>query len=181
VLVRPHPVHLKQWATVDLAEFPNVSRWSGPETMNADQGLYDSLSHADAVIGLNTSAMIEAGIVGKPVHAIVTEEFAGGQEQTIHFEYLRAANGGLVHEARSLDDHVRQLAAAVHAGAAGGDRQRQFIERFVRPRGIDRPVTPIVVDEIERIVQTTRRRVVRSPLWHHPARWAVRQAFGQRH
>ena len=46
----------------------------------ADPALYDSLYHAAAVVGLNTSAMIEAGILGKSVFTIQTQEFAGGQE-----------------------------------------------------------------------------------------------------
>ena len=79
VLVRPHPAHLKQWKGVDLSGFPNVALWHEKETMNADQGLYDSLHHSGAVVGLNTSAMIEAGIVDKPVLTHRDREFAGGQ------------------------------------------------------------------------------------------------------
>jgi hypothetical protein len=63
VLVRPHPAHLKPWKDASLAGFPNVALWHDKETMNADQGLYDSLHHSNAVVGLNTSAMIEAGIL----------------------------------------------------------------------------------------------------------------------
>ena len=175
VLVRPHPAHPKPWAGVDLSEFPNVARWSAHQTMNADQGLYDSLFHSSAVIGLNTSAMIEAGIVGRPVHTIVTDEFGGGQEETIHFGYLRAANGGLLHEARSLEEHVSQLAAAVRGDGAGGDREQRFVERFVRPRGLDMPVTPIMVEEIERMGQIVTRPRHATPLWHHPVRWGLRR------
>jgi hypothetical protein len=178
ILVRPHPAHLKQWANVDLAEFPNVARWSRHETMNADQGLYDSLHHASAVIGLNTSAMIEAGILGKPVHAIVSPEFAGGQEQTIHFGYLRAANGGVLHEAYSLDEHVQQIAMALREGDRTGERERRFVERFVRPHGIDRPVTPIMVEEIERLGQIVKHARTWTPPWHYPVRWALRKALG---
>jgi hypothetical protein len=99
------------------------------------RGLYDSLFHSNAVVGLNTSAMIEAGILGKPVHTVVTEEFAGGQEETIHFGYLRASSGGLSHEARGLDEHVTQLTAALRDEASATAQTRRFIERFVRPRG----------------------------------------------
>lgn len=176
VLVRPHPAHLKQWASIDFSEFSNVARWSARQTMNADQGLYDSLFHARAVIGLNTSAMIEAGIVGKPVHSIVTDEFAGGQEQTIHFGYLRAANGGLLHEARTLDEHVGQLGHAVATSESGHEQERRFVERFVRPHGLDVPVTPIMVEEIERIGQIAKRPQSRTPFWHYPARWGLRRA-----
>ena len=172
ILVRPHPAHLDQWANVDLSKFPNVVRWSDHQTMNADQGLYDSLFHSNAVVGLNTSAMLEAGILGKPVHTIVSEEFSGGQGEAIHFGYLRAANGGLLHEARDLDEHVAQLAAALGSTEAG-DQARRFVERFMRPRGLDVPVTPLMADEIERAAQIAKTPRCRTPLWHRPLRWAL--------
>ena len=66
ILVRPHPANQDEWATADLSDLPSVALWSQQSTMNADQGLYDSLYHAVAVVGLNTSAMIEAAIVETP-------------------------------------------------------------------------------------------------------------------
>ena len=113
--------------------------------MNADQGLYDSLHHCGAVVGLNTSAMIEAGILDKPVLRIVTEEFAGGQEQTLHFDYLRAANGGLLARGAELRRARASSCAAALAARRRDGRYARFVERFVRPRGIDMPVTPIMV------------------------------------
>jgi hypothetical protein len=140
MLVRSHPAHQKLWAKADLAE-ANVAVWAAKETMNADQGLYDSLSHCAAVVGLNTSAMLEAGILGKPVFTVIADEFAGGQSQTLHCNYLRASNGGLLHEAPTLDEHLEQLSCAL-AGAAASEQAARFVERFVRPRGRTMPVAP---------------------------------------
>jgi hypothetical protein len=178
ILVRPHPAHLKPWDGVTLSEFPNAVRWFSHETLNADQGLYDSLFHSNAVVGLNTSAMIEAGILGKPVHTILAKEFAGGQEQTLHFGYLRASHGGLLHEAGCLDEHVRQLASAIQA-CPEGTQERRFVERFVRPHGIDRPVTPLMVEEIERMGEIIKRPQRGTPLWHRPVRWGLLTAFNR--
>lgn len=172
VLVRPHPAHLKQWKDVKLSGFSDVALWHEKETMNADQGLYDSLHHSSAVVGLNTSAMIEAGILDKPVLSLVMEEFAGGQEDTLHFHYLRAANGGLLEEAHGFEEHVAQLAAALRASGKD-DRIREFVERFVRPRGIQTPVTPIMADEIERAARL-RKRPRRPAPWHYLARGIMR-------
>jgi len=179
VLVRPHPAHLKQWKGVALPGCPNVALWSEKAAMNADQGLYDSLHHCAAAVGLNTSAMIEAGIVGRPVHAIVVEEFAGGQAQTLHFEYLRARNGGLVHEARDLAEHVQQLGATLQTDAAGREQGQRFVEHFVRPRGRDVTVTPLMVEEIERAARI-EKRPRRTPLWHYAARAGIRATLGLR-
>jgi hypothetical protein len=179
ILVRPHPAHLKPWKGVSLGS-GNVALWTGKETMNADQGLFDSLAHARAVVGLNTSAMIEAGILGKPVHTLVLEEFAGGQEETVHFGYLRAENGGLLHEATTLEGHVAQLAASFDAGEAARERDRRFVARFVRPRGLDLAVTPIVAAEITRVAGIDKRRAWPAP-WHLLLRWTMRAALALRH
>lgn len=175
VVVRPHPAHLKQWKNADLSGFSNAALWDEKETMNADQSLYDSIHHSNAVVGLNTSAMIEAGILDKPVLTLVMEEFAGGQEGTLHFHYLRAASGGLLHEAHGFQEHEKQLAAALRADGAG-DLSRRFVERFVRPRGLHTPVTPIMVEEIERAARISKRPRGAAP-WHYVARGGMRAAF----
>ena len=179
ILVRPHPAHLRQWRGARLPAVANVACWRDKETMNADQGLYDSLFHADAVVGLNTSAMIEAGILGKPVHTILSAEFAGGQQQTLHFHYLRASHGGLVHDARGVDDHLRTLAQGLAAGAADAARCRAFVQRFVRPRGLGMPAAPIVVEEIERTAGLAKRPQA-QPAWSHAAAHLVRVALASR-
>jgi hypothetical protein len=179
ILVRPHPANMDAWAGVRLDDIGNAAVWSEPPKVQADPALYDSLAHAAAVVGLNTSAMIEAGIVGKSVYTIETKEFEGGQEQTLHFHYLLVRNGGLVEVAADLDEHVRQLAEALRHPDAGRARSRAFVEAFVRPRGIDRPVAPIMADEIERAA-TMRKRQRRPPLWYRPARALLLAALKRR-
>jgi hypothetical protein len=117
---------------------------------NADQVLYDTVFHSAAVVGLNTSAEIEAAIVGRPVFTIIDPE-AGGQSGTLHFHYLLQANGGHVRLAETFDDHRRQLEGAL-AGAVDRGAIDSFIETFVRPRGRERPVSPLVADAIESLV-----------------------------
>lgn len=178
ILVRPHPANARQWKDVDLSGYAGVALWSDKETMNSDQGLYDSLFHASVCVGLNTSAMIEAGIVEKPVLTLVSEEFAGGQEETLHFHYLRASNGGLLTEARTLEEHLTQLASAVQRGAAS-PQIRRFVKRFVRPRGIDTEVAPIMADEIERAAGLVKRARSAGP-GRYAVQWALRAALAVR-
>ena len=165
VLIRPHPAHPEPWDAVAFSDIPNVAVWREPPKVQADPNLYDSLHHAAAVVGLNTSAMIEAGILGKSVYTIETPEFAGGQTQTLHFHYLLARNGGLVEVAADLTEHLRQLAEGAAHPEPGESRSRRFIEWFVRPRGIDQRVAPIVVAEIERLA-ALRKRPRRRPVSH---------------
>jgi hypothetical protein len=172
VVVRPHPAHEEQWQGVDFSDLRGTALWSHKATMQADQGLYDSLHHSAAVVGLNTSAMIEAAIVGRPVYTVAAPEFTGGQTGTLHFHYLLTENGGPVTLAGSFDEHLAQLAAALDGGADVRERCRRFVQMFVRPRGLERPAAPVMVEEIERTAAIRKRRR-RTPPWHYPLRWAL--------
>jgi FkbM family methyltransferase len=120
------------------------------ETPHEDpSGLYESLAHSDAVVALNTTAELEAGIVGRPVFTIrpdTTED--DGQQATLHFHYLTREHGGFVWAASGLAEHVQQLENALTAGADPAVI-RSFIESFLRPHGLDRPVVPLLVDALE--------------------------------
>jgi FkbM family methyltransferase len=111
------------------------------------RGLYECLEHCDAVVGLNTSAELEAAIVGRPVFTVVADE-ADGQASTLHFHYLIEAEGGVVRVAHALDEHTRQLALEL---AAPRDRTvfRAFAAGFLRPRGVDHAVSPLLAEAIE--------------------------------
>jgi hypothetical protein len=155
VLVRPHPQNARQWEGVELtAEFPDVACWPkagvNPIGGQARADYFDSMYHAEAVVGVNTSGMIESGIVGRPVYTIDAKEFASTQEGTLHFQHLKNVEGGLLHMAPDLAAHVEQLATLLTGQGDERARARSFIQGFVRPHGLDVPATPRVVDEIER-------------------------------
>ena len=156
LLVRPHPQNAKQWRGIDLAnEFPNAAFWPrtgvNPIGGSARAEYFDSIYHAEAVVGVNTSAMIEAGIIGRPVYSVKAEEFADTQEGTLHFQHLKNAGGGLLYLAADLDEHVAQLAGLLADRGVARERARQFMQAFIRPHGLDIPATPLVVTEIERL------------------------------
>ena len=112
-------------------------------------GLFESLTHSIAVVGLNTTAELEAGIVGRPVFSIAPGARDENQQPTLHFHYLTRERGGFVSVAAGLDEHVAQLGAAL-AGGVDAASIRGFIESFLRPRGILRPVSPLLAEALER-------------------------------
>jgi hypothetical protein len=107
------------------------------------------LAEADAVVALNTSAELEAAVVGRPVLTFRAGAGAPGQEGSMHFRYLLEDAGGFVIDAGDLDEHVRAL-SRVLGGDFDAGRQRAFVERFLRPAGLDRRVSPIVASVILR-------------------------------
>ena len=151
VLVRPHPARLDEWQNTDLTDFRNVAFWgSHPVDDEAKDDYFDSLHHSAAVVGLNTSAFLEAGLVGRPVYTILLPEIStANQEGTIHFHYLLNVNGGLLHASRSMDEHLSQLADAIASPMARSEKSQRFTNAFVRPFGIDEPATPRFADAIE--------------------------------
>jgi hypothetical protein len=131
---------------------------------------FDSMFHGAITVGLNTSAQIEAGIVGRPVHTILLPEFFENQEGTLHFHYL--LNQGLLKVARDMPTHVAQLGESLAASDAAVHHNRAFVERFVRPRGLGVPATPIFADHVEALA-TLPHRPQRVPAWVPLLRWAL--------
>lgn len=167
LVVRPHPdlpVSDKKWLGPE-----DAFRWSDdggptlfkrrmfghPSTVmiySDDRGasLYESIRHSHAVVALNTSAEIEAGILGRPVFTILAdEESADGQQSTLHFKYLLKEDGGFVSVSSSLDEHVRELSAVLASPPSEADIQRRVAE-FIRPAGWDRPASDVLIDAVER-------------------------------
>jgi len=151
VLVRPHPANAEQWRAFD-SDLDNVAIWppigTTPNDPDFRRDFFDSLYHCAAVVGINTSAQIEAAIVGRPVLTIRAPEFAHAQEGTLHFQHLVGADAGFVHEARSLAEHVEQLRAVLSDASSAAERNRRFVASFIRPRGIDLPAVTAFVDAI---------------------------------
>ena len=169
ILVRPHPYNCHAWERADLSEFDAVAiyprRGYNPvdEANRAD--FFDSLYHSAAIVGINTSAMIEAAIVGRPVFSIAAAEFAGTQEGTLHFHHLLPENGGCVRIAGSIEEHVRQLGDRLRDAAAAHAETQRFVASFIRPRGMEQPATPFVADAIEGTARLGRRQPASTPAW----------------
>jgi hypothetical protein len=154
LLVRPHPRQkLDVWGQLDMTAFGNAVVWptsgSNPVDPASRNGYFDSLYHAAACVGINTSAQIEASIVGRPLHGLRVPEYSATQEGTLHFRYLLAENGGPVRFTESFDAHVAAVAETLADPTREQCRLRAFVESFVRPNGIDRPATPQVVAAVE--------------------------------
>jgi hypothetical protein len=154
VLVRPPPRRLEQWEAVSFDGMPGVAVWPPHDVpMPVDEesraDFFDSIHWSAAVVGINTTAMIEAAVVGRPVHTVLVPEFHESQRGTHHFNYLLEIGGGVVETADSLEEHRERLAAAIAGEDGGAERRAAFLEAFVRPHGADRPALPYVVDAIE--------------------------------
>lgn len=148
ILLRPHPKFAKGWeecfrgeprVAVCLSQAPTV------KALNNDKDLFHCLAHSRIVVGANTSAELEAGIVGKAVFTVKDSELATGQEGTIHFGYLA---GSLATIADTLEEHLAQLSAELR-GPENLRRNDEFLTMFLRPGGLQRPARLVTADALE--------------------------------
>lgn len=176
ILIRPHPYNATHWSDADVSDMPEVAiypRKANPVNEQDRQVYFDSLYHSGAVVGVNTTAMIEAAIVGRTVHTITGDDFKETQGGTLHFRYLLSENGGFLRIAEDLAAHTRQLAETLRTPEIGRQACERFVNAFIRPHGIDRPSTPSLVDGLERLARSPRPQPAVLPLYLYPARFAM--------
>ena len=156
VIVRPHPQNVVFWREHDVDDRDRVVVWPREGAAPTDErrkcDYYDSIHHASAVIGINTSAQVEAAIVGRPVFTIVDDQFRETQEGTLHFAHLAGSSGdGMLVVARGWEQHLEQLARALAAPEAHRKRLTGFVESFARPYGLGVASAPKFADAVERV------------------------------
>ena len=174
ILVRPHPQNAEQWTDATVSRFGNVAVYprggANPVDSDARAEYFDSMHHSAAVVGVNTSGLIESGIVGRMVYTVLDAEFASTQEGTLHFRHLQRVNGGLLHVAQSMAEHYAQLTEVLTGQTTFDDKARRFVETFIRPGGVDVPAAQIFADVIEAEGRLAPPAPVRSsalvPAWH---------------
>ena len=150
VVVRPHPGGggdvWKTWTPPPDAQL-SIELPGSSERLTLAQ----SLLRADAVVALSTTAEIEAAIAGRPVVTFRAGPEAPAQEGALHFHYLLEQRGGFVIDSPDLESHAANLARVLH-GDYDPEALRGFVERFVRPAGLERPVAPIVASAVLELV-----------------------------
>lgn len=181
VVIRPHPKREDQWDDVELSQWGtnlvvHPKRGHLPNDQSSKQVFFDSLFHADVVIGLNTSAMIEAGIIGRPVMTVLEKVYHGGQEGMQHFQYLLRVGGGLLVQTRIWRKHVAQLRDLLDDPERARARARKFTRTFVRPRGLDQTVAPLFADIVLEVAgmppaRKRRRGILDRMITSYVARW----------
>jgi hypothetical protein len=146
ILVRPHPKAVAVWKRQDPSALAaaNVSIWplsdGGASDALGKSQYFDSLFHCSAIVGLNTTAFVEAAILNKPVLTILDDKYGGTQEGTIHFHMLTNEDkGALLFVAKDFKQHADQVAGILRDPEAAALRCQKFVQHFIRPRGMSKP------------------------------------------
>ena len=122
-----------------------------PITDEQRNDFFDTIYHAGAIVGLNTSAQIEAAIIGRPVLVLIDPDVPTARQGTfgtLHFRYLSDPEHGIAKVAETAEAHLAQLSEALRQPMK--ERGQKFIGEFVRPKGLNQPAAPFLADAIER-------------------------------
>ncbi len=158
ILIRPHPERIKEWANASVDGFENVVVHGGtPIDRESKADYFDALAHSSAVVGLCTSAFIEAAIVGRPVLTLLLPEYRMHQDGMAHFRYLLTVEGGLLHAAPGMQAHLDDLSNVLAQSRGREARNRRFLTAFVRPQGLDVAATPAFIAAVEQLARMPRR------------------------
>jgi hypothetical protein len=131
IYVRPHPGNQAIWEHWPNKPAPGVAVWD--HQGNDVRGIIDSVGNSAAIVGINTTAMLEAAALRKPVFTVLDENLSGGQVERIHFHYLTTTAGGLVTIANGLDEHVRQLETLLDGDRRFIRKSKRFANAFLSP------------------------------------------------
>jgi hypothetical protein len=155
VMIRPHPQFAKHWETADLSKFENVVVYprSGaiPFGGDAQTDYFHAIHHSVGIVGINTSAMVEAAIINRPVMTIEEPRFAHTQEGTLHYRHL--LQFGFLLRTDSIEANIDLLSRYVRcdeeATRISVEGNTRFVEGYLRPLGADRPAAPVWADVVE--------------------------------
>lgn len=151
ILVRPHPSN--PGFVEHLREVPGVyflPAWAGfPFTEMRQREMASSIAHSLLTVGINTSAIIEAIILGKPCLSIRTDRYSDTHTESAHFGHL--LEHGVVEMADSVSDCVRLIGDHLKGTDTSRLQREAFVRGFVWPHGLDRTAASIACRAIHKL------------------------------
>ncbi|MGD9057372.1 MAG: hypothetical protein PVJ41_10085 [Desulfobacterales bacterium] len=148
ILVRPHPLNAAIWQGIEdelITVWPQNAFWV--DTPEAKQDYYHSIYHSRAVIGVNTSAIIEAAICDRPCVTILDAEYNFKQNGHGHFGHLISAD--FMEITHSFAESATVIAAVLAGKDSKKEQRLRFVSNFIRPQGLDRSASEIMAKAIE--------------------------------
>ncbi len=148
IMVRPYPMNASIWQNFKA---DNVVVWppegESPDILPAMQNYYHSMFYSRAVVGVNTTAMIEAAVVDKPCVTIMTERYQATQTGRGHFHHLLKADFlEIAHGFSESAGIIQRILSGEDVKAAN---RRRFVSEFVRPWGLDKPAGSLFARAVE--------------------------------
>ncbi len=152
ILVRPHPANAEIYKVInetDVRVWPEGGAL--PETRQDFADMRNSFFHAKAVLGINTSGMIDAVLADLPTFSVRLSRYAQTQSNSKHFKYLEQA------DALYLCDDIDQFWTDLANVSGGHDpkaaQRREFARLFARPQGLERSAGDVIAEQALKLIQ----------------------------
>ena len=147
IVVRCHPANnldSKDLAKSNVIVYPEVAVL--PELDEHNELFKTMCEHADAVIGINTTAMVDAIILDKPVFSPEIEKYKFSQIRTEHYKRMKAS--GAIHASKELEGLVNLLSDFFKKPKSNSLNRKKFVENYVRPKGMHNVAGHVVAEEV---------------------------------
>jgi len=164
LLVRPHPANTRMYESLSSEGFVVwPKQGSLPESEESQIDFFNSLVHCEAAVGINTSGMVDAVIVDRPVLTVLTKTYEKTQAMAEHFQLL--INSNVLGVSRSPSECIDLLAGLMHGlKDPQKEARRRFVEKYIRPLGIDVPAGLIAAAAIEELAKGTPAEAIPATL-----------------
>ncbi|HEX2461619.1 MAG TPA: hypothetical protein VHJ58_15855, partial [Vicinamibacterales bacterium] len=105
-----------------------------PDTADAIAEFRDILHHAVAVIGINTTGMLDAVLCDRPCIALAVKKYRQTQAHTPHFQRMQESKALLT--AGSVRVAVEMLGRIIAGDQQSASARQRFAATYARPRGL---------------------------------------------
>jgi len=155
IIVRPHPRYYQKYEKIVLRDVHIVPQgkfaWNQKEF---SQIFYDTIYHSAAIVGVNTSAMLDVIVIDRPVISILEKQHDHTQADTYHFPEL--IKSGAIY-LKKLDEIEGTLIDIFDERNGLQEKRKQFVADHLMPRGLGISVGEIIADEIEQLVEEKQK------------------------
>ncbi len=152
VLVRPHPVNARIIPALHAARNETISIYPSPgelpDTEEKRRMFYNSIYHSVAVVGVNTTAFLEASALDKPCVTIISKEY-GETQQLVHFHHL--VDGGFLETANRVEDMGEIIGQIVSGTDERAVQRREFVKNFLKSLESGKSAVTVYADLMERL------------------------------
>jgi hypothetical protein len=152
ILMRPHPQNAVVWkdfSAPNVVVWPRDGQW--PDSLDSRQEYYETLRHSVAVMGVNTSAFLDAAALDKPCVTATTTHYQQTQSGRGHFAHL--VNGDFIEIANSLDEVASILGNIASGVDEKAVQRRNFVKNFLRPHGLEKSASRVFAGYVEAVGQ----------------------------
>lgn len=153
IIVKPYPDNWDVCENLNLKDTAVIPRGGLAEPSLSQQLLYDIIYHSVAFMGINTTAILDAIVLGKPVISPRSKAYEERQLGTFHFQAVyKEGVLDLVDIENEKEDFYKILIDLLEGRDRRKEKRAAFIKRYIRPRGLEMSAGEAILEEIEKLV-----------------------------